>query len=267
MKNKKPYFNFFNLLNKSNQKNNSESESYYRILSDDSRFDVVESYKSIRTNIMFSLPKLDHGKVIVVTSASQGEGKTTTSINLAMTFAQTGTRVLLIDCDLRKPRIHRYLKMERASGISNVLCGFAELDDVIYRDVRKNMDCIFAGEIPPNPAEILSAPEFSKVLTKLKEKYDYIFLDTPPVTVVTDAVLVSKQCAGIVLIIRGDQSTFDLLDETIESIEKAEAKILGFVFLGSESNSKRYAYKKGGYNYKNNYSYNYSYGDDLDESK
>lgn len=243
----------------------SDIDAASRVLNDESRFATVETYKSIRTNIMFSMPRTDKGKVIAVTSSIPGEGKTTTSINLAITFAQTGAKVLLLDCDLRKARIHSYLDLSRKKGISNVLCGFSDLDAVIKKGVRDNMDVITAGEIPPNPAELLATEEFSRVLAKLQDKYDYIFIDTPPITVVTDATIVMTHCAGAIIVVRQDVTTFDVLDIAMERIKNTNTKILGAIVLGIEDKNKGY-YKghggKYGYKYGSKYSYGYGYGYD-----
>ncbi len=247
------------------KKNNVSGNTAEHILSDSSSFDTIETYKFARTNIMFSIPKSDNGKVVVVTSAVPGDGKTTTSINLAITFAQTGAKVMLVDCDLRKASVHRYLGLEHPNGISNVLCGFSDIESATRKNVRENLDVLTVGEIPPNPAELLNSEEFGKVLSQLQEKYDYIFIDTPPMTVVTDASVVMKKAHGVVLVVRKNQTTFDMMNETVDGIEKANTKILGAVILDSEEKNKKYGYykkSKYGYKYKN---YAYGYGVDSDK--
>lgn len=251
-----------------NTKQQEQVDEKQRILNDKSDFNVVEAYKSIRTNIMFSMPKTENGKVIVITSSIPGEGKTTTTINLALTFAQTGARVLLLDCDLRKSRTHRYLQMERTEGVSNVLCGFTTLDKAIKKNVRDGLDCLTAGEIPPNPAELIESEEFGKMISTLREKYDYIFIDTPPITVVTDAAVAMRQSDGTVVVVRQDLTTFDMLDETMENIDTTGTKIIGVIMLGSEEKHGKYGYYKNGkYGYKYGYKYNYSYSDDEEKKQ
>lgn len=251
---------------KRNKKSNAHEMETDRIISTGTDFNTVETYKAIRTNIMFSLPKKEYGKVICVTSSAPGEGKTTTCINLAITFAQTGAKVALMDCDLRKARVHRYLEIKRGAGVSNILCGFSEINDTLLKNVRNNLDVLTAGEIPLNPAELLQTKEFDNLVDMLKKDYDYIFIDTPPVTVVTDAVIISKLCDGIVIVVRADHTTFDMLDETAETLEKSSKQILGVIVLGGESKAKRYGYyKKGKYGYK--YKYNYRYGDDVETER
>ena len=239
------------------------------VLNDKSSFDTVETYKAIRTNVMFSMPKTEKGKVIVITSAAPGEGKTTTSINLAITFAQMGAKVMLMDCDLRKSRVHRYLELDRKNGVTNVLCGFSPLDQAIKRDVRENLDVLPAGEIPPNPAELMETEEFRKLIYTLQERYDYIFIDTPPITVVTDAAVAMKHSMGAVVVIRNNVTTFDMMDAAMERIRTTGVKILGAIVLGTEEKSKKYGYyknKKYGYRYGYNYTYDYKYEDNETET-
>lgn len=233
-----------------------------RIIDDTTDFDTVETYKAIRTNIMFSVPKHENGKVIVVTSASPGEGKTTTSINLALIFAQMGVRVLLVDCDLRKPRIHRYMGLKRGVGVSNIICGYTEAENAIHRNVRENLDVITAGDIPPNPAELFENQSFAGMIERLQNEYEYIFIDTPPMTVVTDAVVVMKHCTGAILVARQGVTVTDLFASAVAEAKRANAKILGAIFHDSkEIRSKRNYYQRGKYGYK--YKYNYRYSDEV----
>ncbi len=252
-------------VNKFGRKNIREVDETERIIHDGTDFNTLESYKSIRTNIMFSMPKTEKGKIIVLTSSEPGEGKTVTSINLAITFAQTGAKVILVDCDLRKSRVHRYLKIERGDGITNVLCGFSDLKNAINRGVRPNLDVLTAGAIPPNPAELLESEEFTKMLEFLKEDYDYIIVDTPPITFVTDAAVVLRRATGVVVVVRQDVTTYDVLDMTMEGISKTGVKVLGVIVVGCTDSSRKYGYYKGRYGGKYGYKgYNsavYGYGD------
>jgi len=224
------------------------------IINGETEFAVAEAYKSIRTNIMYSMPRSKEGKVIVMTSSAAGDGKTTNVINLAITFAQIKERVLLIDCDLRKPKVHRYLKLDKKDGLSNVLCGFTDLSKAIKVGVRENFDVITAGETPPNPAELIQSYEFERLLTFLKTKYDYIFIDTPPVNVVTDASLVVKNSTGVVLLVRKNHTTVDMLDDAVNNLKTVDANILGVVMIDSkEGNVVSKSYKNSKYSYSNSY--------------
>lgn len=211
-----------------------------RILKDDSDFTLIESFNKIRTNIIFSMPKTDGCKLIAVTSSIPGEGKTTTTINLSITFAKTGAKVLIIDCDLRKSRIHRYLELTRDAGISDAICGTVSLEDVIKPSGRENLDVITAGVTPPNPAELLGSEGFAKILEELKGKYEYIFIDTPPVTVVADATIIAEHVAGAVIVTRRNVSTYNSLDVTVEALKSSNTKVLGFVLLDSDKKKNKY---------------------------
>ncbi len=226
------------------------------VLSESTDFATVETYKSIRTNIMFSMPKTDKGRIIAVTSASPGDGKSTTMVNLAITFAQTGARVILVDCDLRKPHVHQYLGVNRLQGVTNVVCGYAELKDAIKRDVQPNLDCLTAGENAPNPAELLDSKAFDTMLERLQEDYDYILIDAPPITVVTDAALVLKRDAAAILVARQDSTTYDIFDKAVNEVEITGAKIIGALFLSHNQSRKKYGYRS--YRYGARYGYRYA---------
>ena len=233
-----------------------------RIINKNTSFDTIETLKSIRTNIMFSIPKNDEGKVIVVTSSSPSEGKTTTCVNLSITFAQMGAKVLLIDCDLRKARVHRYLELERQDGVTNVLCGFTDIDSAIKRNVRENLDVLTSGDIPPNPVELFENEVFKHMIDQMKQEYEYIIIDTPPLAVVTDAAVIMKYSTGVVMIVHQNVTTFDLLDVAMDNIAKTGARILGVVMLGVEPKTKRYGYyRKMGYKYGYSYKNSWRYGD------
>lgn len=240
-----------------------DADSAENILNESTAFNIVETYKAIRTNIMFSTPKSEEGQVIAVVSSCPGEGKTTVSINLAISFAQTGAKVMLIDCDLRKSRVHRYLDIDRKDGVSNVVCGYTPLEKAVRKGIRENLDCLTAGEIPPNPAELLGTEEFHAILSELKKQYDYIFIDTPPMMAVTDAAVVMKYCNDAVIVARENLTTYDVLDVTLENVSASGVKILGAVLLISGDSQKKYGYYKygryGKYGYK--YRYSYRYGD------
>lgn len=227
------------------------------IIDDNTPFRVMESYKTARTNIMFSLPKSEKGKIVLITSSEPAEGKSTTSINLAYTFSQTGAKVILIDCDLRKPRIHRYLKIDRGVGMSNVLCGFSTIDQAIKKGVKGTLDCITSGEIPMNSAELLMSDVMDNLLDELSSRYDYIFIDTPPVMTVTDAMILAPKCSGTVLVVRQEISTYDVIDKTVELMKQSGIKVLGFIFKLSLESSKRLWDAKRNYKYSYKYLYNY----------
>ena len=236
----------FKFLSKNKKTNSKDRQPDSYLINENSIFGTIESYNSLRTNIMFSLTQTDNGKIIMLTSSVPGEGKTTISINTAITFAQSGARVLLIDCDFRKSTIHRYLKLDGSVGITNVLCGYTDIDSAIHSNVYDGVDVITVGEIPPNPTQILSSPELGTLLKELSTKYDYIFLDTPPVSVVTDAAIIARYCDGVTIVVREDYTHIDRLDMAVNNLEKANARILGFIMLTNEKQRKRYGYSRYG---------------------
>jgi len=160
-----------------------------KVLNEKSSFHVKEAYKALRTNIVFSIPH-DGAKKIIVTSALAGEGKSTNCLNLAISFAQTGAKVLIIDCDLRKPNVANLLNIAPTPGLSNVLANLNTVDSVIVHSDYANLDVIPSGDMPPNPAELLGSATMRDTLDKLSDLYEYIFLDTSPVNIVTDAAVI-----------------------------------------------------------------------------
>ena len=217
---------------------NNNAEMRTETISDKSKFAIVESYKSARSNIMFSL-SADDDKLFAVTSYSKGEGKSTISANLAISFSKMEKKVLLVDCDLRRPNIHNIFKIENQAGLSNVIGKMVEFEEVIHRNVLPNLDILPSGTIPPNPSELLCSPKFTNLVKKLYEEYDYIIFDTPPIGVVADALLLKDLLAGFVVVLRERSTTHGDVQNIMDSMKLADAKILGFVKVGCTSNKKR----------------------------
>lgn len=240
------------------------------------KFRVEEAYKSIRANIMFSVMKKGC-KTIVVSSSSPNEGKTTTTINLAITFSQADQKVLLIDGDLRKPKIHHYFSVPNAPGLTNYLGSTVstsrkdrvDLFDVIHPTEFENLSVLCSGSIPPNPAELLGSELMADFLEEISKDFDYIIIDTPPINVVSDALPVIRESDGVILIVRSNHTTHPDIQRAIASLEFIDAKILGFVvnFVGDGAGGK-YGYGKyGSYRYGGRYTrysnyggYGYGYG-------
>lgn len=226
-----------------------------RVLSENSRFFVKEAYKALRTNLIFSLTETG-GKIILITSPGSSEGKSTNCLNLAITFADMGAKVCIVDCDLRKPSISRLCEDKGTPGLSNVLVNLNELDEVIRKSKYNNLDIVYSGEIPPNPAELLASDKMETVLTTLAERYDYVFLDAPPVNVATDASLLSVKANGVLLLVRQGQTVSDELAEAIQQLEFVKARIIGALFNDTKlTSNKKGRYMRKGYYYKNYYSY------------
>lgn len=236
------------LFNKKKRRKMTAMDSFDdNFLTEKTPFAVQEAYKMIRTNIMFSVPG-DGCKKIIVTSSNQGEAKSTTSINIAISFAQNQARVLLMDCDLRLPTIASKLGNLKEQGLSNVLAGMCSLDEVIQH-TPFDVDIITAGEIPPNPTELLGSDAMGKVLEQLEDRYDYIILDTPPACVVSDVAVLTKFCSGVLLVVRQNLAKKEEVNEAIHKLEFAKARILGFVFTGVENEKYKSYRKKSGYGY------------------
>lgn len=216
-------------------------------------FQIVEAYKIIRTGLLFALSTAQE-KSIVCTSAEPGAGKSATCSNVAITMAQTGAKVILIDADMRKPTQHKIFRVNNAQGLSKLLSGLAAMKDTIQRDVVTNLDLITSGPIPPNPSELLGSENMLNLLNRLSEEYDYIFIDTPPVNVVSDAFMLAKKVAGVMLVARQKQTHYEELQKAVESIRALEANVLGVVITDVSEQNKPYgAYKS----YK---AYDYEYG-------
>ena len=213
------------------------------LLDDNVPFSVVEAYKMIRTNMMFVLSDSEN-KRVVISSALPNEGKTITAINLAIAFSQTGKKVLLIDADLRRPTVYQRLKINNNKGLSSILVGFCSLREAV-RNISPNFDVLTSGAIPPNPSELLGGNNMSLLLDGLKDYYDYIIIDTPPINMVSDALVLTPKTDGLVLITRQGKTTHDQFRKAIASIELANVKLLGAILNGDRSGNSDYGYTYG----------------------
>lgn len=224
-------------------KKNSNKAIETNILCDQLNFAATEAYKRLRTNLLFTFTDDAASRVIGVTSSVRGEGKSFTSINLAYSIAQSDKKVILIDADLRIPTVAKKLKLQRAPGLSNTLVGDTLKDSiqrVRFADNPTTFDLIAAGDIPPNPAELLASKKMEALLETLKQSYDYIIVDLPPVCVVSDAVIFSKLADGMMLVVRQDFCRTDYLNEAVTQLEFAEANLIGFVYNASSIGKKSY---------------------------
>lgn len=219
-------------------------------------FAVVEAYKAIRTNLTFLLASSDT-KVFGITSPEAGEGKSTTSVNMAIAFSQLGDKVLLIDADMRKSSIHKKLKIENNTGLSNVLAGFNNYKEVINH-ISDTFDVITAGQVPPNPSELLGSARFKELVEAVGKEYSYVIIDTPPVDVVTDALVIAPQTAGLVLVVKDQVTPTDSIARAIESAKFANINLLGAIMNAANPKSRKgYGYRKYGYRKYGYRRYNY----------
>lgn len=232
-----------------------------RFITDDTPFAIVEAYNTARTNTMFAV-STGESKIIAVTSSNPSEGKSTTCANFAISFANAGFKVLLVECDLRKPTVGKNFAIKPKNGLSAILGGFCSVNDAINADVLPNLDIITAGDIPPNPSKLLGSQAMRTFLSASSEIYDYVFLDTPPVNVVTDSQLTNDVIAGIVFVVKEGHTTHPDIQSALEKIRMANGKVLGFVkTFGSVGKGGRYGKK---YAYKD---YKYGYSAENDEKK
>ena len=220
---------------------------------------IAESYRRLRTNVQYA--QLDEPlQSIMVTSANPGEGKSTTVSNLATTFAQTGKKIVLLDTDLRKPSLHAKFGLDRDPGLTDLLLGNATLESVLRKTPVEGLDIIPSGSIPPNPSEMLGSQKMKELIKRLKERYDILMFDSPPVLAVTDPVVLSTLVDGVIVVVSSGHTRMDAVDRTVELIQNVGAKSLGLV-LNNFDLRLAYGGYYGYYRYKYySYGYGYSYG-------
>lgn len=211
----------------------------------DPKSPISEAYRTIRTNIEFS--NLDKEiKTIVVTSSQQNEGKSTVIANLAVSFAgMEDKRVLVLEGDLRNPTVHRMFNVSNAHGITEILTGQKSFEECVHTTEVKGLHVVTCGKIPPNPSEMLASRKMKAFIESLKDHYDYIFIDAPPIGIITDAGIISTYTDGTMLIVASNEVDVDMVKIAKERLEKVNANILGIVLNKFEDSSGSYGY----YNY------------------
>ena len=201
---------------------------------------TAENYRSLRTNIQYS--SIDKQvKTLVVTSSNAGEGKSTVAGNLAYTFFQSGKRVLIIDCDLRKPSLHRKFNVSNEVGLTDVLVGTSELNKVMKK-IDDNLYLLTTGTLPPNPAEIIGSNTMENFLDECKINFDYIILDTPPILPVTDSKLLAIKADATVLVVRSEISKLKHVSQAFKELGKVNANVIGTILNDVEVHSERLYY-------------------------
>ncbi|MDF2537581.1 MAG: capsular exopolysaccharide family [Herbinix sp.] len=199
-----------------------------------------EAYKSIRTNIQFCGSDL---KLICFTSCLPNEGKSIVSFHLAVSFAESGKKVIYLDADLRRSiMVGRFKPDQAVLGITHFLSGQNSLDEILYESNVNNLDIIFTGPVPPNPAELLSSALFGDLMKVLEQEYDYVIIDTPPLGSVIDSAIVAEQCDGVVLVIEANAISYKLAQKVKNQLQKGKIRILGAILNKVEVNSIRNTY-------------------------
>lgn len=210
---------------------------------DDNKSPIAEAYKALRTNIQFSLTDANGGlKVLMITSSGPGEGKSTTAANLAVTMAHSDQRVLLVDCDLRRPVIHRAFGLVNGKGLTNILVEGIDYKRLVQTTFVENLGVITSGPKPPNPSELLGSTRMRALIDRLKESFDTVIMDSPPALPVTDAAVLSKLVGGVILVAEYGQTTYDSIAQTKSLLEKVNARLLGVVLNGVPANHREYYY-------------------------
>lgn len=202
-----------------------------QILNKNSSFAVQEAYKTLRTNVRFFL-RGEGCKRICITSGAAGEGKSITLLNLAISIAEGGQKVLLIDADLRRPALARLMVEKATPGLSNILAGLVDVQEATRKEMYPNLDIIFSGDVPPNPSELLGSERMGQLIDDMAKEYDYILVDTPPVNVVSDACVVANLLDGVLMLVRQGRSRKDAVKRAVANLRLTGAKPLGFVLNG-----------------------------------
>jgi len=218
---------------------------------------ISESFRGIRTSIILSSPD-KAPKVILVTSAGLAEGKTFTSVNLAVVMANSGSKVLLMDCDMRRPRLHKIFGIDKNKGISGVISESYSIKDAIITSEVENLQILPSGPLPPNPAELLGSKKMARLISGLRSVYDRVIIDTPPITAVTDSVVLSSMVDAVALVVRTNETPRQLIQNGVEQLKNVNANIIGAILNGVNAGRDSYYY----YQY-----YYYYYGEDAKREK
>jgi succinoglycan biosynthesis transport protein ExoP len=216
-----------------------------------------ESFRGIRTSILLSSAESEP-QIILVSSAGPREGKTITAANIAVTMAQSGSKVIILDCDMRRPKIHKLFGIPREHGISNLLASSSDVEGAIVRTRIPNLDVMPCGPIPPNPSEILGSKRMVNLLDTLRKRYTRIIIDSPPSTAVTDAVVLSKSVDGVILVIRAGETIRQMAKNGVAQFAAVGAPLIGAILNAVDLGRDSYYY----YQY-----YYYYYGEDQEKRK
>jgi len=214
---------------------------------------VAECCRTVRTNLLFMSPE-NPARRLLITSASPQEGKSTVVINLGITMAQSGSKVLLLDTDMRRPRLHKAFGIQRGTGLTTAILGEAEMQEVIRSSDVPGLDIVPCGPIPPNPTELFHTERFGSIIKELSQTYDRVLFDSPPVAMVADPLILSSMIDGVVLVIKGASTSRDMIRRALKQLKDVNARILGAVINDLDLESREYGY----YYYRQ---YGYYYGE------
>lgn len=212
----------------SNKKKSSQQIARKLVVRTNPQSISTEQYRTIRTNILFSIPS-DDMKTILFTSPSKEEGKSTTCSNMAIVFAESGKRVLMIDADMRRPTLHYTFHISNKSGLSNLLIGKGRLADTVRKSGIPNLDLLLCGQIPVNPAELLQSAAMDDLLEEVCEIYDLILIDSPPLLAVADSKILANKCDGSILVVNTGKTEKASVIKARDTLVTAKAFILGVV--------------------------------------
>ena len=237
---------------KKKQKTISDDQNSLGKVGADLDFATKEAYNLLRTNLSFSFPEKVGGKLIGITSSCPQEGKSFTAANLAYVLAEAGNKTLLIDADMRRPSLAKTLQLSLSPGLSNLLVNGDQ--SVIHKNVlHENLSAVMAGDLPPNPSELISSEKMQGILTVFSKHFDYIIIDLPPVTSVSDPLAISKVVDGIIVVLRHEVTRRSEVQETIRQLRFVKAHILGFVYNGYSAHGGSYYRHRSNYSYKQYY--------------
>jgi capsular exopolysaccharide synthesis family protein len=235
-----------------------EKRSIQLVTEKDMPFAYVEAYKALRTNLNF-ISAASGTRAIVITSTQPEEGKSNVAVNLALTLAEGGKSVALLDCDMRKPVLHKYLELgHNHKGLSNVLAGELPVEEAMRKLDIEKIHVLPAGTPPPNPSELLGQKQMEELLGSLRSCYDYVILDAPPLSMVTDAAILGHIADGVLFVVRSSRISADAARAAMRKLQQINVKVLGAVLTCY--NAKK-ALKGSGYSYSYGYGYGYSYSD------
>ncbi len=242
------------------KKSRQKEREHYLITDKTVPFNIMESYKVLRTNLIFSLSTSDK-KIVAVSSALPGDGKSTIAANLAIAFSQLNeNKVLLIDADMRKPVQHKLFNVKNNAGIAEYLGKIKQKGECVQKSDVPNLDIIPSGSFPPNPSELLASEQMEKLLSEVSAEYDYVIIDMPPVNIVSDPLTIGRSISGMVVVTHYGKTTYDDVDEMMRKVQTSDTKLLGLVL--NEIKSKH----NGKYGYSRKYKY-YSYGNQSEKKE